>query len=198
VPEAVGAGSCPALIDVLAQVKDPRRAQGRRYSLASILALVCAATLCGYRSYGAVAEWGRHYGRDLAERLGFRQGRTPSVGTLHAVLRHLDRRELERVLGEWAERVAQALGEASAVAVDGKTLRGSLKQGALQTHLLSAVSHGLGLTLAQEAVGEKTNEVGAVQRVLAGLVLEGRVVTVDALLTQKEVAATIRQKGGTS
>jgi predicted transposase YbfD/YdcC len=58
------------------------------------------------------------------------------------------------------------------------------------------VSHRLGLTLTHEPVGEKTNEIKAVQTVLRRLLLEGRVVTVDALLTQREVATTIRQAGG--
>ena len=186
------------LIEVLGQVKDFRRCQGKRHSLASILALACAATLCGYKSYGAMAEWGAHYGRELAERLGFKNGKPPSVGTLHTVLRHLDKQDLQQKLSAWSEQVlGQVPSKQRALAIDGKTLRGSARQGALDVHLLSAVSHGLGLTLHQVPVDEKTNEIRAVQEVLSGLVLEGRVVTVDALLTQKKVAETILQKGGT-
>jgi len=54
------------------------------------------------------------------------------------------------------------------------------------------------LTLYQTAVSDKTNEIGAIQELLAALVLEGRVVTMDALLCQREVAQTIRAKGGTT
>ena len=54
------------------------------------------------------------------------------------------------------------------------------------------------MTLWQEAVADKTKEMGAIQAVLAALVLEGRVVTRDALLCQREVARTIREKGGTT
>jgi hypothetical protein len=77
-------------------------------------------------------------------------------------------------------------------------LRGSQQQGALDVHLLSVLSHRLGLTLLQHAVPEKTNEIGAIQEVLAALVLEGRVVTMDAMLCQREVAETILGKGGTT
>ncbi len=80
--------------------------------------------------------------------------------------------------------------------MDGKTLRSSAKQGASGAHLLSAVAPVLGLTLHQKAVPHKTNEIGAIQEVLQALVLEGRVVTVDALLTQRDVARTIVEKGG--
>lgn len=94
------------------------------------------------------------------------------------------------------EREQEQEQEREGVSVDGKCLRGSRKQGAPGTHLLSAVSQRLGLTLAQEAVDDKTNEITAVQAVLRRLVLEGRVITVDALLTQRAVAQTSADGGG--
>jgi hypothetical protein len=167
--------------------------------------MACAAMLCGYQTYPAIAEWGRSYGRDLARSLGFTHQKTPCAATLHTVFAGLDRQKLEARLSEWAERVIAVLpadaakaGEESAVAIDGKTLRGSRRQQAPGVHLLSAVSHRLGITLGQVSVDDKTNEITAVQELLEGLVLKGRVVTVDALLTQKEVARTILQKGGTT
>lgn len=186
------------LIEVLAEVPDFRRAEGKRHALPAILALACAATLCGYCSYGAMAEWGRHYGVDLATALGFKKGKTPSVGTLHTVLSRLDHQALEAALSRWGQEVLANHPEAQVIAVDGKTLRGSARQGARGTHLLAALSPVLGLTLRQQAVADKSNEITAVQEVLKGLVLEGRVVTVDALLTQREVAQTIVDKKGTT
>lgn len=192
---------CRPLVEVLAEVPDFRQNQGKRHTLAAILSLACAAILCGYRSYGAMAEWGEHYGSELALALGFKQGKTPSVGTLHTIFRHLDKEAFEAKIGEWAECVLQKFsppGTLQAISIDGKTLRGSKKQGAKDVHLLSAVSHGLGLTLGQQAVDDKSNEIPAAQQLLKMLVLEGRVVTMDALLTQKEIAKTIREKGGTT
>src|SRR3989454_7433537 len=125
----------------------------------------------------------------------------PCAATRHTVFRHVDRDDLEAKLGTWAEQVvvstpaAPSAGEA-AVALDGKTLRGSRKQGAPGVHLLSALSHRLGLTLAQQAVDDKTNEITQVETVLRQLVLEGRVLTMDALLTQRHVAQTIVDAGG--
>jgi hypothetical protein len=204
---------CRPLVEVLAEVPDRRQRRGRRYRLEAVLALACAAMLCGARTYAAMAEWGCNYGQDLARALGFAHGRTPCAATFYCIFRDLDCAALEQQLSDWTEGILLALplrdgacGEASvqispaleAIAIDGKTLRGSARQGATGVHLLSAFSHRLGLTLQQHPVDDKSNEIKAVQWVLQGLVLEGRVVTVDALLTQRTVAQAIVQKGGTT
>jgi hypothetical protein len=187
--------SCRPLIEVLGEIPDPRSRQGRRHPLPALLALACTAMLCGYQSYGAMAEWSRHYGRSWAVALGLTHPTPPCAATLHAVFRALDRAQVEAVLGAWAAAVLAATGEAGeeriGVALDGKTLRGTRQQGVPGAHLLSAVSHHLGVTLGQLGVDAKTNEIPVVQTLLAGLVLEGRVFTMDALLTQRAVAATI-------
>ena len=188
------------LIEVFAEIPDFRRCRGKRHPLPAMLSLACCAMLCGYRSYSAIAEWGHNYGTSIAQALGFTHN-TPCAATLHTVFRHVDRDTLEAKLGAWAEQVVVSLptapsaGEA-AIALDGKTLRGSRKQGAPGVHVLSALSHRLGLTLAQQAVDDKTNEITQVETVLRQLVLKDRVVTMDALLTQRHVAQTIVDAGG--
>jgi len=189
---------CP-LIEVLAEIPDFRHNRGKRHSLAAILALACSAMLCGYRSYTAIAEWGRYYGAHLTQALGFPR-QSPCAATLHTVLRRIDREVLEAKLGAWAEAmlagIPPAEDEEEVLAIDGKTLRGSRKQGAPGAHLLSALAHRLGLTLAQQAVADKTNEIPVVLDLLRHVVLEGRVVTVDALLTQRHIAQQIVEAGG--
>jgi predicted transposase YbfD/YdcC len=188
------------LVASLYEIPDPRYPRGRRHPLAAILALMCVAMLCGYRSYSAIADWGRCYGQKLAHALGFTHAKTPCAATLYHVLRQLDGKLVEATLGAWAESVLTALppapGELEALAIDGKTLRGSRKQGAPAVHLLSVLSHRLGLTLWQQAVADKTNEIPVLEDVLHGLVVEGRVITVDALLTQRAVAERIVHGGG--
>ena len=106
-----------------------------------------------------------------------------------SLFRNIDVKLLELKLGIWAESIVNhsPSGEHEAVAVDGKALRGSLKQGSGITYLLSAVSHQLGLTLAQCSVdfkdGDKTNEIGVMPEVLQNLVLEGKIITTDAMHT---------------
>jgi predicted transposase YbfD/YdcC len=188
------------LIEVFAMIPDVRKPHGKRHPLAAIFALACCAMLCGARSYSAIAEWGRNYGTRIAQALGFTHT-PPCAATLHTVFRHVDRDEFEAHLGAWADQIVGSLPPglempATAIALDGKTLRGSKKQGAPGTHLLSALAYQVGVTLAQHAVDDKINEITAVETILQSLVLEGRIVTMDALLTQRHIAQTIVDKGG--
>jgi len=194
--------SCPSLLTVLAAVPDPRGRRGKRHPLTAILAMAVAATLCGAKSYAAIADWGRNYGPAFAQALGFTRLKTPCAACLFLLFRRLDRPALEASLARWAEAVLAALppqdGELEALAIDGKTVRGAKKQGALDVHLLSVLSHRLGLTLGQQAVADHTNEIGAMPAVLADLILAGRVVTADAMHCQRDTAQTIVAKGGTT
>ena len=65
--------------------------------------------LCGYRSYGAIAEWGRNYGTEMLRALGFTHDTSPCAATLNTVLRALDTEAVERVLATWARGVLAAV-----------------------------------------------------------------------------------------
>jgi hypothetical protein len=120
------------LIEVLAEIPDFRSTRGKRHPLAAILALTWSAMLCGSRSYTAIAAWGRNYGARLMQALGFPR-QPPCAATLHTVLRRVDREEVEAKLGAWAEGLLSGTpppqDTAEGIAIDGKTLRGSQKQG---------------------------------------------------------------------
>lgn len=191
------------LVEVFETIVDPRAAGGRRYALSAILMLVSAALLCGYDNLHQIAVWGRAQPADFLRALGFRRGQAPGKSQLYAVLSRIEPVAREAVLGAWAESVLQEVQGTTAeptrlqgVALDGKTLRGSQQMGAEVTHLLSAVSHGLGLTLAQVGVAATTNEIPLAAELLQKLLVEGRVLTMDALLTQRRLATQITAAGG--
>lgn len=190
----------PSLKDALAEVVEFRQARGRRYELLSVLLLCCVAVMCGYRSQAAIAEWGTNYGRKWLSRLGIKRRHGPSQPTLHRIFKGIDCEQLERVVGQWAELVMESYSPKppalEGLAVDGKSLCGSQRQGAEDAHLLSALSHRLGVVMAQVAVEDSTNEIGQVDELLAAVVLEGRVITADSLLTQREIAQRIIDGGG--
>ena len=185
------------LLDILAEVPDSRNNRGKRHPLSAILGLAVIAMMCGYRSYAAIAEWGRTYHTDLAKALGFTHTKTPCASTLHYVFKDLDATALENRLTRWATVILEDLTsqtDTQTLAIDGKTLCGSRKQDATITHLLSVVSHQLGITLTQQPVDAKTNEIPIAIEILQALDVSGKIITTDALLTQKDFCQTLREK----
>ena len=119
-------------LDILAKVPDFRNNRGKRHPLSAILGLAVIAMMCGCRSYAAIAEWGRTYHSDLPKALGFRRTKTPCASTFHYVFKDLDAIALENTLTDWALTVLEGLSpetDTQALAIDGKTLCGSDKQG---------------------------------------------------------------------
>ena len=190
----------PSLVEYLAQLPEYRHTRGKQHPLLALLLLVCVALLCGARSQSAIADWGAGHGRPWLRRLGFTRDRAPSQPTLSRLFQQIPHKTVEMVVGRWAEQVLRccppAAGALEGLALDGKTLRGSKQQGAADAHLLSAFSHRVGVVLGQTGVPDKTNEIGAATEFLLTLALEGRIVTADALLTQREIAQTILASRG--
>ncbi|MBN8723253.1 MAG: transposase family protein [Acidobacteria bacterium] len=89
------------LKEVLNEVEDFRQAKGKRHKLEAILLMTIAAIMSGYKSYSAIAEWGRNYGKEIALALRFKEGKMPCVGTLNWVFRNINIESLERVLEEY-------------------------------------------------------------------------------------------------
>jgi hypothetical protein len=185
-----------SLLKVLASLPDPRSAHGRRHPLEAILGLAVCAMLCGARSLYAISQWGRDQGINVSYALGFTRERTPCVSTLHQVFSRLDRERFESVLGEWLQGRGLKLGEA--VAIDGKSLRGIHGERLPGVHLVAAYAHRTGIVVGQQAVQEKSNELGALDGLLSQLDLRDRVVTGDAQFTQREECRRIVGKGGTT
>ncbi len=196
-----------SLAEALASVPDPRRPYGWRpdYAPVPLVALLQAtvvAVLCGARSLYAVAQWIRERAEDepeLLEALGLPPGRSACVATLHRVYKALDVEAFEAAVGGWLRQTGLAPDDP--VALDGKTLRGvhgHVEQGEYVpgTHLVAAYAHGAQAVLAQLRTGGKGQELAAAAQVLTQVPLAGRVVTGDALLTQRDLCEQIVAAGG--
>jgi len=112
--------------------------------------------------------------------------------TLRKVFRLLDSQALARGFAAWAAS-ARGAAEGEVIAVDGKTLCGSktASDGTGALHLISAYTTEAGVVLAQRAVDGKSNEITAIPELLDMLNLEGAIVSIDAMGTQKEIARRI-------
>ena len=94
----------------------------------------------------------------------------------------------EKIISKWIDSL---LSESEVIAIDGKTLRGTKKKGGDYYHLLSAFVNKFGITLYQTPVNTKTNEIIGVIELLKGISIKGKIFTMDALLTQREIAKEI-------
>ena len=130
------------LPDYFADIPDPRRPQGRRHRLPTVLAIAAAATLCGMRGYKAIAEWANSLGPKARERFGCRRehGRrvVPSEYVIRDVLVRVDPVALDRALQRWNETHGEA---DDSLAIDGKTMCNALDEQDRQTHIMSVVGH---------------------------------------------------------
>jgi predicted transposase YbfD/YdcC len=196
---------CRSLLDHLATITDPRQRRGRRHALATVLAVAVAAVLAGSKSLTAIAEWAADAPGPVLAALGARRDplrrvwRPPAEATIRRVLARVDPDALDQIVGRWladqqppppAIRPPPATRAAwrQAVAVDGKTLRGSGHHPNPQVHLLAAMDHTTGAVLAQTDVDHTTGEITRFQPLLDRLDLTATVVTADALHTQREHA----------
>lgn len=192
---AVPAGN---LLAYLAQVPDPRGRQGRRHPLAAMLAAVVCAMLCGARGYSAIVQWLHALPVPWWHRLGFTR-RPPKDHAFRELLAAIPPATFEEVVRTW---VNAALGEAipedelRAIAMDGKTLRGTLTPHQRAVHLLSLFDQRMGCVLSQQRVDEKTNEHKAALELLKTIVLKDCVITGDAMFCQREICQQIIDSGG--
>jgi predicted transposase YbfD/YdcC len=190
----------PHLLAHLAAVPDPRATRGRRHPLIAILAMAVAAVLAGARSLAAIAEWAAEAPQPVRAALGARRDApdhfaVPAEATIRRTLARLDADALAAAVGAWLaererERPRPVATRWRAVAVDGKTLRGTRGVGAdgRPVHLLAAMDHTSRAVLAQRQVAGAPEEVPAFQPLLAPLDLARTVITADALQTHPEAA----------
>ena len=125
----LNAAQMQSLPSFFSEIPDPRRAQGRRHRLSTVLALAAGAVLCGMRGYRAISDWAQSLGQKSRERFGCRrqEGRyvVPSEYILRNVLIRVAPAHLDRALQRWNEIYA---GEDESLAIDGKTLCNSLDE----------------------------------------------------------------------
>ena len=193
---------CSGLLAHLSALPDPRDRRGVRHRLAGVLAVAVCAVLSGAKSLAAIGEWAADAPPEVLVALGIRAQpltgwvRPPDEATVRRVLATIDADALDTAVGAWLQELhppppPPALEPPTprepwrAVAVDGKTLRGSGPAGG-QVHLLAVMDHASRAVLGQVDVAGKTNEISRFQPLLDRLDLRRTVVTADAMHTQRD------------
>ena len=182
-----------SFLDHISNIEDPRIPGMVLYPLDEVLLTVLVGLLCRAEDFDEIEDVCAELLDWLRRFLPFERGIAPAQ-TLRRTLARLDPRALEEAFAAWVASLAARIR--GVVAVDGKTVRGSKQDasGGGALHLVSAFAHEAGLILAQRAVDGKSNEITAIPELLDMLAIEGAIVTIDAMGTQKEIAARIVAK----
>lgn len=179
-------------------LRDPRRRQGLRYPLRTVVATALMAMVCGCDDAEAMEVWADANADWLAEFLDMPHGPPTQDVYLH-VFGALEPAAFGAVFRAWADLVALRLGvDAKHISIDGKTSRGSASpsEDKVAVHTVSAWLSQAGLVLGQVQTKEKSNEITAIPELLRLLSLKGATVTIDAIGCQTAIAETIVDGGG--
>lgn len=195
------------------QVNDPRRKQGQRFRLTSILLLALAAMLSNHLSELAIAQWGAGQSEEVKRAFGFENGVTPHQSTIRRLFRRLNVEEVEAAFRGITLSFlpsAQTARGSCGVAIDGKAQRGRLpfeEQQSYPIHAVSLLDHQTGIVLTQghvqapdvqATVEEKKarSELAVAARLLPLIDWRGKVLTGDALYCQRTLCSALREAGG--
>ena len=164
------------LLECLASVKDPRRAQGRSHDLAVTLVCVIMATMSGCRGYRSIGDFIEANEEELLGYLCPKKGRLPTFYTIRRVLQKVDFEHLNNVLVKWGSHY-QKLSDLDVVSLDGKAIGATMQDyhGAEQKFVMivSAFSAGQNRTLSAKSFSNgKQGEQSVVVALLGELELE--------------------------
>ena len=123
-------------------IPDPRRRQGRRHRLSTVLAIATGATLCGMRGYKAISDWAKSLGTKARQRFGCRCDKKnyiiPSEFVIRDLLVRVDPVHLDKAFQRWNEVYGK---EDESLAIDGKTMCNAIDEKGHQTHIMSVIGH---------------------------------------------------------
>jgi len=187
-------GSLYIHLESLADKRDPK---GVRYPLVAVLVMVILSKLAGENEPRGIAEWVRLRKDMLIAALALSRPTVPHPTTYSRILGHaVDVEELQQVASLFLTSQPRA-GVSIEVAMDGKSLRGTIPIGQKQgVHLLAAYLPKEGIVLMQVEVDSKENEIVAAPRLIKSIDLQGKIVTGDAMFAQRELSKQIIEAGG--
>lgn len=180
--------------DVFAIVPDPRDPSGRRFPLQGLLAIAVAALLAGRQGLASISRWGRECTVEQLRRLGIPRNQAPCHATWHNIFKGIEENAMEKALAAWTRG---ALPAGAAIAMDGKTLRGSRYADYPAVHLLAAYCDAIAGVLGQRPVDtKKANEITEAAALLKAVPVKGMIITGDAMFAQRTICEAIRKRGG--
>jgi predicted transposase YbfD/YdcC len=182
-------------------LEDPRSEVNLQHPLISVVVISLMAVLAGATGPTAIARWAQLKADELLNVLPLPNG-IPRKDVFRRVLSALKPEAFQTCFANWLASLRAGAAAAAGIdqpilAVDGKTLRRShdRRKGLGALHSVSVWASEFGLTLGQVATDQKSNEITAIPQVLKLVDLQGAIVTIDAMGTQKAIAAQVVDSG---
>jgi predicted transposase YbfD/YdcC len=181
----------------LAKLTDSRSTKGLRYPLTPALMLIVLAKLSGEDKPYGIADWIESRRQLLREAFHLCWKTMPHHNTIRRIVEQVVLpEELDRAIGEYLQSLP-GVGQSVLIAIDGKTVRGTIDtKGSQGEHLMAAYLPEEGIVLMQVATGGKGKEISAAPELLKCLDLRGKVVAGDAMQTQRALSLQILNAGG--
>jgi predicted transposase YbfD/YdcC len=180
-----------------AELEDPRSTVNLQHPLVSVVVIALMAVLAGASGPTAIGKWAALKEEFLLNTLDLPNG-IPRKDVFRRVLMTLRPGAFQACFANWLNSLRATAAEATGVeqpilAIDGKTARRShdRKHGLGALHSVSVWASEFGLSLGQVACAEKSNEITAIPELLRLVDIKGAIITIDAMGTQKAIAAQI-------
>ena len=182
----------------LSSLPDPRRCQGKRFHLKTIVVIALMAMVCGADDAQAMESWGKKREDWLKTIFPLPHG-APTQDVYLRVFAALDTEAFQDVVSSWAQVIYMQLkNSVKNISIDGKASRRShdTAKGVSAIHTVSAWCREAGIVIGQTKTEEKSNEIVAIPKLLQKLDINNATITIDAMGCQTEIADLIIQKGG--
>lgn len=185
-----------SFFSVFETLEDPRSDKGKKYPLMDVIILALYGVLIGFEDFTNMSYYLKKREKELMERLCLEKG-VPSHDVFSDVFRALDIEAFMGLFVKWVKNIAYKKS-GKHIAIDGKAVRAATKKSGNGSipYIISAFMCGCGLSIGQKEVGEKTNEIPEIPRLLDLIDISECFVTIDAIGTQTEIMDKIINKEG--
>jgi len=183
-----------SIIEILTEVPDYRKGNAIRHNLEDILAIGLFSMICNGNTFADMELFGEIHEKTLKEFLELPYG-IPSHDTFETVFAKLAPQALAKIFNVWVDELKDKLSGTS-VSIDGKSIRRSRRKDKKAVHVVTAFASELQLVLGQLATDEKSNEITAIPKLLEMFCVKGKIITIDAIGAQTEIAKNIKEKEG--
>jgi predicted transposase YbfD/YdcC len=182
------------LISIFGNMEDPRSHINQLHDLNDILLIGIISVISGAETWKQMVEFAYSKEEFLRKFLKLKNG-IPSEDTINRVFSAIDSKQFEDCFIEWVSSISD-ITQGQVIAIDGKTLRGAKSKGKKSpVHMVSAWADENNLVLGQVRVNQKSNEITAIPELIEKLMIQGNIVTIDAMGTQSEITEKIIEKG---